>query len=495
MSFEPRDDISLRRAAVVRIYEVGDRMVLLSPDGSGHELLGDSARLAAEVLARLSSPRTTAELYRYLEACSGGPLEHPQVIAELLALLRRVGAIELVQPQPSPRARARAGVRVLLGLTGAVASMDAPALIRGLQARGFEVAVAATEHALRFVSADALEALTHRPVVHGMWPVDEHHRVPHLELAAWADVVVVCPATATTINRIASGDFSSVVSAIVSSTSAPIVIVPSMNPAMFASPPVQRNLAQLIADGRHVVHPARALEVAEPPGARTPVLGGAPPAAIVTQIVDAVVRTSASNVLTRAPSGADSWDRLYRLTLASERPWETEQADADLLAALDRAVEGPGAVLEIGAGLGTLALAAARRGHRVIATDVAEAALAQASARAGAESVIWIEDDITRTRLRGRFDVILDRGCLHLLDELGAERYAGAVARLARPGGALILKTISDASVPGITAYDEQRVRARFGAAFALESMSGSELAGPQGARSASLFVLRRRRD
>ncbi|HVI03519.1 MAG TPA: flavoprotein, partial [Enhygromyxa sp.] len=222
MSFEPRDDISLRRAAVVRIYEVGDRMVLLSPDGSGHELLGDSARLAAEVLAHLSSSRTTAELYRYLEACSGGPLEHPQVIAELLALLRRVGAIELVLPQPSPRARARAGVRVLLGLTGAVASMDAPALIRGLQARGFEVAVAATEHALRFVSADALEALTHRPVVHGMWPVDEHHRVPHLELAAWADVVVVCPATATTINRIASGDFSSVVSAIVSSTSAPI---------------------------------------------------------------------------------------------------------------------------------------------------------------------------------------------------------------------------------------------------------------------------------
>ncbi|HVI03515.1 MAG TPA: methyltransferase domain-containing protein, partial [Enhygromyxa sp.] len=195
------------------------------------------------------------------------------------------------------------------------------------------------------------------------------------------------------------------------------------------------------------------------------------------------------------PSGADSWDRLYRLTLASERPWETEQADADLLAALDRAVEGPGAVLEIGAGLGTLALAAARRGHRVVATDVAEAALAQASARAGAESVFWIEDDITRTRLRGRFDVILDRGCLHLLDELGAERYAGAVARLARPGGALILKTISDASVPGITAYDEQRVRARFGATFTLESMIGSELAGPQGARSASLFVLRRRRD
>jgi 2-polyprenyl-3-methyl-5-hydroxy-6-metoxy-1,4-benzoquinol methylase/3-polyprenyl-4-hydroxybenzoate decarboxylase len=485
-------DIPLRRAAVVRIFEVGERMVLLGADGGGHELVGDSARLAAEVLAYLATPHTAAELYGYIEACSGAPLEHPEVIGELLVLLRRAGVIELVDARVTTE-RARSGVRIMLGLSGAVAAMDAPALVRGLQARGHVVAVAATNEALRFVSAEALEALTHRPVVHDMWPVDETHHVPHIELAAWADVVLVCPASATTIERIASGNFSSIVSAIALSSAAPVILVPSMNPAMFASPPVQRNVAQLIADGRHVVHPARALEVAEPPGARAPVLGGAPPAAVIVQIVDAVVRATAASALTRAPVGADSWDRIYRITHARERPWEAEHADPDLLAAIDRLSGGPCSLLEIGTGLGTVAMAAAVRGHRVVATDIAATAIAQASERAGGEAVIWLEDDITASRMRGSFDVIVDRGCLHLLGEAGAERYAATVARLARPGAVLILKTIADPTTSGITLYDEARVRVCFAGAFELESVSASELAGPKGARKAQLFVLRRR--
>jgi 2-polyprenyl-3-methyl-5-hydroxy-6-metoxy-1,4-benzoquinol methylase/3-polyprenyl-4-hydroxybenzoate decarboxylase len=488
-----RKDIPLRRAAVVRIYEVGERMVLLAPDGGGHELIGDSARLAAEVLAYLATAHTLAELYGYIEACSGAPLEHPEVIDELLALLRRAGAVEVADARASTPERPRSGVRVVLCLSGAVASMDTPALIRGLQARGHVVAVAATDEALRFVSAEALEALTHRPVVHDMWPVDENHHVPHIELAAWADVVLVCPASATTLERIASGSFSSIVSAIALSSSAPVILVPSMNPAMFTSPPVQRNLAQLIADGRHVVHPARALEVAEPPGARAPVLGGAPPAAVVVQIVDAIVRATAASALTRAPGGADGWDRIYRITHVRERPWETDEADPDLLAAIDRLSGGACSLLEIGTGLGTVALAAAARGHRVVATDIAATAITQASVRPGGEAVIWLEDDITASRLRGSFDVILDRGCLHLLGEAGAERYVSTVARLARPGAALILKTIADETASGITLYDESRVRACFAGAFELESMAASELAGPKGVRAARLFVLRRR--
>src|SRR5690606_15613764 len=110
------------------------------------------------------------------------------------------------------------GPRVVLGVTGAVAAMHTPALVQRLQARGFEVRVAATETALRFVRAEALEALTHRPVVHAIWPVDQVHVVPHIELAQWADAVVVCPASATTIARLATGDHSSVVAAIALAT-------------------------------------------------------------------------------------------------------------------------------------------------------------------------------------------------------------------------------------------------------------------------------------
>ena len=187
--------------------------------------------------------------------------------------------------------------------------MHAPALVQLLQARGFEVRIAATEEALRFVRCEALEALIHRPVVRGMWPVDELHAVSHIELATWADIVVVAPASATTIHRIATGEFSSVVAAIALATRAPVLVVPAMNAAMYSSPSVQRNLAQLAEDGVHVAHPARGIEVADRPDERRPTLGGALPPDAVLQLIEAVLRGAGEG---RGPRDAADWDRVYR---------------------------------------------------------------------------------------------------------------------------------------------------------------------------------------
>src|ERR1019366_9469412 len=186
--------------------------------------------------------------------------------------------------------------RVVLALTGGVAAAHAPALTEMLLGRGVRVRIAATPSALRFVSALALEALTHEPVVRSRWPSDVRAMVPHLELARWADVVLVYPATATTLSRIARGDCSSLVSAVAISTRAPVVLVPAMNEAMFDAPSVRRNLAQLREDGFLVMHPSLGYEVAVAPLERTLRYGAAPTVQSVALVTEAVLseRTSTS---------------------------------------------------------------------------------------------------------------------------------------------------------------------------------------------------------
>src|SRR5678816_2580275 len=123
--------------------------------------------------------------------------------------------------------------------------------------------------------------------------------------AEWADLVVVCPASATTVSRIATGDCSDLVAAIVAATRAPVVVVPSMNDAMYGSPAVAANLQTLRDHGRYVVHPALGVEVAHRPHARTAMLGPAPPAGAVLDIVRHLLRDVARP---RLPDGAQGWE-------------------------------------------------------------------------------------------------------------------------------------------------------------------------------------------
>jgi phosphopantothenoylcysteine decarboxylase len=490
----------LRRAPVVRIYDVRDTIVILAPDGSVRELAGPSAELARAVLEFCLTPRTRPEIITQIESLTGAPIEDPRVIDELLALLEAAKALIPAAPERAQRP-SRPRTRLILCLCGSVACSLAPGLIQRLQQRGFELRVVATQAALRFVQTEAIEALVHYGVLSSLWPEDSGLPVPHINLAQWADAVLVWPATATTISRLATGYHSTLVSAIALCTRAPVVLVPSMNVDMYSEPAVARNLRQLVADGIHVVHPGTGTELAHAPDARAPALGPTPPHAVVVALLEAALsiqraRRSTTNPAT--PRDADEWDELFRTRQDHELGWHRETLDEDILAALEReATAGTDVfdILDIGTGLGVAAIAAAKRGHRVVAIDVADTALIRARERAADTPIVWLRDDITDTRLHGRFDVLIDRGCLHLLATDRLAGYAKSVARLTTPGGVLLLKTHdhTEGTSRGTTPWSRGMIESSFGFAFEVEADLASTLPGPGVTTSARLFVLRRR--
>ena len=417
------------RAARVRICDHRDGIAIAGSDGTVRRLEGDSAELARAILAFFSVPRDPDLLLPHLEELSGGTIEHPEVVRELLDLLLAIGVVRESAGAVRSERAAKSGARVVLGLTGAVATMHAAELIQKLQRRGHHVRVATTKNALRFITTDALTALTHEPVYTGLF--DGPSVAPHIELAEWADAVVICPATATTIARIAGGDCSDLVAAIAVAARAPVLIAPSMNPSMLGAPSVERNLETLRDDGFYLVHPSMSVEVAHRPKERSLVLGGAADADSVVDLMEIVLAS-------RAPS--PSWDQVYRTTPPAQLPWYDDSIDADIARILQRDAKLGSMLLDVGAGLGSTAIGAARMGFRVVATDLSATALQLARERAPDLPITWLLDDITESRLETKFDVVLDRGCLNVLRPYEVEAYAASLARLTADSSLLIIK-------------------------------------------------------
>ncbi len=279
----------------MRAFDCGDRTTLLGSDGAVSELSGDSALLVRAILEALVTPLDRDGVLAHLGERMGEPVDPADAVDEALALLRAAGAVVTVPDAPAAAAaKPYAGKKLVLGLTGAVATCESPGLVKLLQSYGFVVRVALTSSAARFVTPAALEALTHERVVTSLWAQDATAIAPHIRLAQWADVVLVCPATATTLARLAQGDCSDVVWATAIATRAPVILVPGMNSAMYTAPSVQRNLEALRGDGFHVVHPAFGYEVADAPEDRTPEVGPPPPWSDVAVIVAAIVSTRAA---------------------------------------------------------------------------------------------------------------------------------------------------------------------------------------------------------
>lgn len=424
------------QATAAPLVEHGERVLLVGRDGAVRAVEGASADLVRAALELLVRPMTRDELAAAIVELSGAALPDPRVIDDALALLRDTGAIHRVRAGATvPAPVAAPGARVVLALTGAIGTLAAPALVAALQRRGCDVRVAATRTALRFASVAGLEAITHRRVVRSLWSRDPAMPVPHLELAAWADLVVICPMSATTLARLASGDHGDVVAAAALATRVPVVLAPSMNAAMLDEPAVQRNLERVRADGFYVVPPGPGLEVADPPDARTPRPGGAPPPERMADLAVAILRMGGWH--RPAPRTID-WEAAHAARVVSAT--EVEPADPEVVAALADHGSGTGLLLDIGTGDGALAEHAAGVGYTVVATDVSPTALARARTRAGDRPVTWLRDDITDSRIETRFRVVIDRGCVHHLAPVEVPRWAHAVARLVLPGGLLIVK-------------------------------------------------------
>jgi len=146
--------------------------------------------------------------------------------------------------------------RVLLGVTGGIAAYKSPELVRRLVERGCEVQVVMTRGAREFVGPLTFQAVSGRRVRDDLWDAAAEAAMGHIELARWADIVVVAPATAHFMGTLAAGFGGDLLAAVCLATTAPIVLVPAMNQAMWANAAVQANRAVLEARGVRLLGPA-----------------------------------------------------------------------------------------------------------------------------------------------------------------------------------------------------------------------------------------------
>ncbi|TVS10959.1 MAG: bifunctional phosphopantothenoylcysteine decarboxylase/phosphopantothenate--cysteine ligase CoaBC [Wenzhouxiangella sp.] len=146
--------------------------------------------------------------------------------------------------------------RVLLGVSGGIAAYKAPELVRRLRDAGCEVRVVLTAGAQSFVAPLALQAVSGHRVRRDLWDEEAEAGMGHIELARWADDILVAPATAHLIGRLAGGLADDLLTTLILASQARLWLAPAMNRIMWQHPAVQANLASLEARGARLLGPA-----------------------------------------------------------------------------------------------------------------------------------------------------------------------------------------------------------------------------------------------
>lgn len=145
--------------------------------------------------------------------------------------------------------------RILLAISGGIAAYKAPELVRALRRAGHEVRCVMTPAAARFVSPLSLQAVSGETIRRDLFDAGEEGEIDHIGLADWADLILVAPATANLMARMAHGHADDLVTAVLLATRAPILIAPAMNVNMWSHPATQANLAILRGRGVAVIGP------------------------------------------------------------------------------------------------------------------------------------------------------------------------------------------------------------------------------------------------
>ncbi len=203
-------------------------------------------------------------------------------------------------PASSPPAalplRAR---RVLLGVGAGIAAYKSAELVRRLRDAGCEVRVALTARAAEFVGATTFQALSGNPVRVSLWDAEAEAAMGHIELARWADVVVIAPATADLVARLAHGLADDLLTTLVLATSAPLWLAPAMNQAMWAHAATRANVATLQQRGVRLVGPGHGSQACGDIGAGRM----AEPAHIIAAILAAASPPAASSAASSGLEG------------------------------------------------------------------------------------------------------------------------------------------------------------------------------------------------
>ena len=148
-----------------------------------------------------------------------------------------------------------AGREIIVGVTAGIAAYKAAALTSLLVQQGAGVTAVLTRNARKFIGEATFAALTGRPVATRGFDPSSHPLGAHIELAARADCIVVAPASADFLARAAQGSADDLLTTLLLCAECPVVFAPAMNAAMWAKPAVQRNVAQVAADGAHIGPP------------------------------------------------------------------------------------------------------------------------------------------------------------------------------------------------------------------------------------------------
>jgi len=146
--------------------------------------------------------------------------------------------------------------RILLGVTGGIAAYKSPDLVRRLIERGADVQVVMTAAAQKFVSPMSFQAVSGRPTRSDLWDDAAEAAMGHIELARWAQIVLIAPASADFIARLAGGRADDLLATLCVATEAPIVLAPAMNRVMWLNKATQANVETLIARGVRILGPA-----------------------------------------------------------------------------------------------------------------------------------------------------------------------------------------------------------------------------------------------
>ena len=148
------------------------------------------------------------------------------------------------------------GKKIVLGITGSIAAYKAAVLTRGLIKKGAEVQIVITPAGKEFITPVTLSALTSKPVISEFFAQRDGTWNSHVDLGLWADVMLIAPATASTIGKMAHGIADNMLITTYLSMKAPVFIAPAMDLDMFAHPATQHNLDILRSYGNHIIEPA-----------------------------------------------------------------------------------------------------------------------------------------------------------------------------------------------------------------------------------------------
>ena len=149
------------------------------------------------------------------------------------------------------------GKRIVLGITGSIAAYKACLIIRGLIKQGAEVQVVITPSGKEFITPITLSALTHKPVISEFFSQRDGTWNSHVDLGLWADAMLIAPATASTIGKMANGIADNMLITTYLSMKAPVFVAPAMDLDMFAHPTTQKNLEKLQSYGNIIIEPQK----------------------------------------------------------------------------------------------------------------------------------------------------------------------------------------------------------------------------------------------